>query len=269
MILAVDLANTYITVGCIDRKRIYFWERITTVIGKPNLEYAITLKSILEIYHIDLAQIEGAIVSSVVPPLNRTISEAIRKITGIRAQFVGSGMKTGLNIRMDNPRSVGSDMIATAVGALEKHKPPLIIIDMSTAVSFSVIDRNSNYIGGCLMPGLRISLDALSSHTAQLPKVSLETPSHVIGKNTVNSMQSGIIYGYAAMFDGMIDRIEGELGEKATIVATGGLMKLLLPLLSHKVLFDETLILKGLLALYEKNRIIPGKFRRPGGSGTE
>jgi type III pantothenate kinase len=262
MILAVDIANTYITVGCIDRKKTYFWERITTVIGKPNLEYAITLKSILEIYHINLSSIEGAIVSSVVPPLNRTISEAIRKITGIRAQFVGSGMKTGLNIRMDNPRGVGSDMIATAVGALEKHRPPLIIIDMSTAVSFSVIDAESNYIGGCLMPGIRIALDALSSNTAQLPKISLEAPRQVIGKNTVVSMQSGIVYGYASMFDGMIDRIEAELGDNAFIVATGGLMKLILPHLSHAVTFDETLILKGLLTLYERNRPLPGKMHR-------
>ena len=153
MILAIDVGNTNIIIGVIDAKKTYFVERITTTIGKPNLEYAVALKSILEIYHIAPDQLDGAIVSSVVPPLNRTILAAIRKITGLNAMLVGSGMKTGLNILMDNPKSVGSDMIVNAVGALAEHEPPIIIIEMGTATTMSVIDKNGRYVGGAILPG--------------------------------------------------------------------------------------------------------------------
>ena len=166
MILAIDVGNTNIIIGVIDAKKTYFVERITTTIGKPNLEYAVALKSILEIYHIAPDQLDGAIVSSVVPPLNRTILAAIRKITGLNAMLVGSGMKTGLNILMDNPKSVGSDMIVNAVGALAEHEPPIIIIEMGTATTMSVIDKNGRYVGGAILPGLRVSLDSMSASTA-------------------------------------------------------------------------------------------------------
>ena len=182
MILAIDVGNTNIIIGVIDAKKTYFVERITTTIGKPNLEYAVALKSILEIYHIAPDQLDGAIVSSVVPPLNRTILAAIRKITGLNAMLVGSGMKTGLNILMDNPKSVGSDMIVNAVGALAEHEPPIIIIEMGTATTMSVIDKNGRYVGGAILPGLRVSLDSMSASTAQLPRISLDTPRRVIGK---------------------------------------------------------------------------------------
>lgn len=254
MILAVDIGNTNIMIGVVDSKRTYFVERLTTTIGKTNLEYAITLKSILEIFHIEPSQLEGAIVSSVVPPLNRTIIAAIRKITGITAKLVGSGMKTGLNILMDNPKSVGSDMIVNSIGALTEHEPPLIIIEMGTATTMSVIDKNARYIGGAILPGLRVSMDSLSSSTAQLPRISLDVPKKVIGKNTTDCMRSGIIYGNAAMIDGMLTRIESELGQPATIIATGGIAKVILPLCSHEIIYDGELLMKGLLALYEKNK---------------
>lgn len=254
MILAVDIGNTNIVIGVIDSKKTYFVERLTTTIGKTNLEYAITLKSILEIFHIDPDKLDGAIVSSVVPPLNRTIIAAIRKITGITAKLVGSGMKTGLNILMDNPRSVGSDMIVNSIGALAQYQPPLIIIEMGTATTMSVIDPNGRYIGGAILPGLRVSMDSLSSSTAQLPRISLDTPKKVIGKNTTDCMRSGIIYGNAAMLDGMLTRIEQELGQPATAVATGGIAKVILPLCSHEIIYDGELLMKGLLALYEKNK---------------
>ena len=230
MILAIDVGNTNIIIGVIDAKKTYFVERITTTIGKPNLEYAVALKSILEIYHIAPDQLDGAIVSSVVPPLNRTILAAIRKITGLNAMLVGSGMKTGLNILMDNPKSVGSDMIVTAVG------------------------KNGRYVGGAILPGLRVSLDSMSASTAQLPRISLDTPRRVIGKNTIDCMRSGVIFGNAAMIDGMLDRIEEELGEKTSIIATGGISKIVLPLCSHTITYDGALLMKGLLHLYEKNR---------------
>lgn len=254
MILAIDIGNTNILIGAIDSDRTYFVERITTTVGRTNLEYAITLKSILEIYHIEADALEGAIISSVVPPLTRTIIAAVRKITGITAKVVGSGMKTGLNILMDNPKSVGSDMIVNSIGALSEHEPPIIIIDMGTATSMYVIDKNGRYIGGAILPGLRVSLDSMSSSTAQLPRISLDTPRKVIGKNTIDCMRSGVIYGNASMIDGMLTRIEEELGQSATIIATGGIAKVILPLCSHTILYDGTLLLKGLLALYEKNR---------------
>ena len=192
MILAIDVGNTNIIIGVIDAKKTYFVERITTTIGKPNLEYAVALKSILEIYHIAPDQLDGAIVSSVVPPLNRTILAAIRKITGLNAMLVGSGMKTGLNILMDNPKSVGSDMIVNAVGALAEHEPPIIIIEMGTATTMSVIDKNGRYVGGAILPGLRVSLDSMSASTAQLPRISLDTPRHVIGKNTERNRKNAV-----------------------------------------------------------------------------
>ena len=245
MILAIDVGNTNIIIGVIDAKKTYFVERITTTIGKPNLEYAVALKSILEIYHIAPDQLDGAIVSSVVPPLNRTI---------LNAMLVGSGMKTGLNILMDNPKSVGSDMIVNAVGALAEHEPPIIIIEMGTATTMSVIDKNGRYVGGAILPGLRVSLDSMSASTAQLPRISLDTPRRVIGKNTIDCMRSGVIFGNAAMIDGMLDRIEEELGEKTSIIATGGISKIVLPLCSHTITYDGALLMKGLLHLYEKNR---------------
>ena len=254
MILAVDIGNTNIMIGVIDSKKTYFVERLTTTIGKTTLEYAITLKSILEIYHIEPKHLEGAIISSVVPPLNRTIIAAIQKITGITAKIVGSGMKTGLNILMDNPRSVGSDMIVNSIGALTEHEPPLIIIEMGTATTMSVIDKNGRYIGGAILPGLRVSMDSLSSSTAQLPRISLDTPKKVIGKNTTDCMRSGIIYGNASMIDGMVTRMEDELGHPATIIATGGIAKVILPLCSHEIIYDGELLMKGLLTLYEKNK---------------
>lgn len=254
MILAIDIGNTNIVIGGIDSKKTYFIERITTTLGKTNLEYAITLKSILEIYHINAEEIEGAIISSVVPPLNRTLINAVKKITGITAKLVGSGMKTGLNILMDNPKAVGSDMIVNSIAAITEHEPPIIIIDMGTATTLSVIDKNGRYIGGSILPGLRVSLDSMSANTAQLPRISLDTPKKVIGKNTVDCMRSGVIFGNAAMIDGMLTRIEEELGQKASIIATGGIAKVILPLCSHEILYDGTLLLKGLLALYEKNK---------------
>ena len=243
MILAIDIGNTNIFIGAIDNKKTYFVERITTTIGKTNLEYAITLKSILEIYQIEPKEIEGGIISSVVPPLNRTLISAVRKITGIYPKLVGSGMKTGLNI-----------LIVNSIGALGEHEPPIIIIEMGTATTMSVIDKNSRYIGGAILPGLRVSLDSMSSNTAQLPRISLDTPKKVIGKNTVDCMRSGVIFGNAAMIDGMLSRIEEELGGPATVIATGGIAKAVLPLCSHTIIYDGALLLKGLLALYEKNK---------------
>ncbi len=182
MILAIDMGNTNIVIGGIDDQRTYFLERITTNRFKTDLEYAINVKNILEIYGVSTADIEGAIISSVVPPLNATLISAVEKICGKTPMLVGSGMKTGINIIMDNPKSVGADRIVNAVAAVQEHKPPLIIIDMGTATTLCAIDQNGAYVGGAILPGLRVSLDALSAKTAQLPAISLDIPHHVIGR---------------------------------------------------------------------------------------
>lgn len=254
MILAIDMGNSNIVIGGIDSRQTYFVERVTTNHQKTGLEYAINIKNILEIHGIDKSQIEGAILSSVVPPLNAAISSAVKKLFGFHPKLVGSGMKTGLNIIMDNPKTVGSDMIVDAVAASRDYPLPAIIIDMGTATTMSVVDKNGNYIGGVILPGLRVSLDSLSSKAAQLPSISLDIPPKVIGKNTIDCMRSGIMYGSASMIDGIIDRMEEELGQTATVIATGGLSRFVVPLCRHAIHYDDDLLLKGLLILYEKNQ---------------
>ena len=254
MILAIDMGNTNTVIGGIDEKKTYFIERVTTDQNRTATEYAVSIKNILEMCDIDVADIEGAILSSVVPPLNSVILTAVEKVTGLRPLLVGSGIKTGMNILMDNPKSVGSDQIVDAVAASHEHPLPLIVIDMGTATTMCVVDKHGNYIGGIIYPGLRVSLDSLSSKTAQLPSISLDIPKRVIGKNTIDCMRSGIMYGNAGMIDGILDHMEEELGEPATIIATGGLSRFVVPLCRHKILYDDALLLKGLMILYEKNK---------------
>ena len=254
MILAIDMGNTNIVIGCIDSDKTYFAERITTNHNKTGMEYAINIKNILEIHGIDTAKIEGAILSSVVPPLNAAISSAVKKILGYHPMLVGSGIKTGMNILMDNPKTVGSDMIVDAVAAIRDYPSPIIIIDMGTATTMSVVDQAGNYIGGVILPGLRVSLDSLSRNAAQLRDISLDIPKKVIGKNTIDCMRSGIMYGNAGMIDGIIDRMEAELGQKASVVATGGLSRFIVPLCRQKVVVGEDLLLMGLLILFERNK---------------
>lgn len=253
MILAIDMGNTNIVIGCIDDEKTYFVERLSTDKSKTALEYAVGFKTVLELYSIDIAELEGAIISSVVPPLLNVICEAVSKITGKQPQVVGPGLKTGLNIKMDNPKTVGSDMIVDAVAGIKEYGAPLIIIDMGTATTLSVVDKDSNYIGGAIMPGVRLSMEALASNAAQLYRVSLETPKKSIGKNTIDCMKSGLLLGTACSIDGMIDRMEEELGYKTTIVATGGLSKVVIPLCKHDIIVEDDLLLKGLKIIYDKN----------------
>lgn len=253
MILAIDMGNTNIVLGGIDEKETYFIERVTTDQGRTDTEYAIHFKNILEMHHIQLSDIEGSILSSVVPPLNTTILSAVEKAIGIRPLLVGSGMKTGMNILMDNPKSVGSDMIVDVVAAIHEHPLPLVVIDMGTATTLSVADKKGNYIGGVILPGLRVSLNSLSGKTAQLPYISLEVPNKVIGKNTIDCMRAGIVFSNVDMLDGILDRMEKELGEAPAVIATGGLARFITPLCRHKIIYDDALLLKGLLILYRKN----------------
>lgn len=254
MILAVDIGNTNIVVGGFDEDKIVFVERISTDTSKTELEYVVMFHALIDIYGIKMDQFTGAIISSVVPPLNNIIVTAIKKFFNIDALIVGPGLKTGINIRMDNPASVGSDLIVNAVAGLKKYGSPLIMIDMGTATTISVLDENKNYIGGTIMPGVRVSLDSLVNRTSQLPKIALEAPQSVIGKNTVDCMKSGIIMGQAASMDGMIDRVWKELGYTTTVVATGGLAPRIIPNCVHDIIIDDELTLVGLKIIYEKNQ---------------
>ena len=254
MILAIDIGNTNIVVGCIDDQKTYFIERLSTVRTKTELEYAVDLKTVLDIYHIKGSDIEGCIISSVVPQITNTAKLAAEKILKKEVMVLGPGVKTGLNILMDHPAQLGADLVADAVAGLNEYPVPFIVIDMGTATTVSVVNSKKQYIGGMILPGVRVSLDALTAHASQLSGISIDAPKHVIGKNTVECMKSGVLYSSAAALDGIIDRVEEELGEKTTVIATGGLARKIVSHCRKNIILDEDLLLKGLLVIYEKNK---------------
>ena len=254
MILAIDVGNTNIVVGCIDDLKTYFIERLSTNRTKTELEYAVDLKNVLDIYHIKKTEIEGCIISSVVPQITNIVKLAAEKILKKNAIVLGPGVKTGLNIMMDNPGQLGADQVADAVAGISGYPVPLILFDMGTATTASVVNSKKQYVGGMILPGVGVSLDALTARASQLSGISIDAPRHVIGKNTIECMKSGVLYSNAAALDGIIDRIEEELGEKATVVATGGLAKKIVPHCKREIILDEELLLRGLLIIYEKNK---------------
>lgn len=225
MILAIDIGNTNIVIGCISGKKTLFIERLSTVHTKTELEYAIDIKNVLDIYHIKKSDLEGGIISSVVPQITRAVKLAAEKIVKKNIMVVGDGLRTGLDIRIDNPRQLGSDLIVDAVAGVAEYPAPMIIFDMGTATTVCAIDENKIYRGGMIYPGVGVSLDSLTANASQLGGISLEAPDAVIGKNTVDCMRSGIIYSSAAAIDGIIDRMREELGENMTVIATGGIAK--------------------------------------------
>lgn len=254
MILAIDIGNTNIVIGCIDKDKTYFIERLATVRTKTELEYAVDIKNVLDIYHIKPSSIEGGIISSVVPLVTNVAKLAVEKIIKKEVFVLGPGLKTGLNIKMDQPAQLGADLVADAVAGLAEYPVPMIIVDMGTATTVSVVDKNRNYIGGMILPGVRISLDALTQRASQLSGISIDAPKKVIGKNTIDCMKSGVLYSNAGAIDGIIARMEEELGEKATVIATGGLARKIIPFCKREIIIDEDLLLKGLWVIYEKNR---------------
>ena len=253
MILAIDIGNTNIVLGGLVRGEILFEARIATDLIKTSDQYCVDLKNMLDLYDIPKSQIEGCIISSVVPPVLNSIKTAIRKLTGKQPLVVGPGIKTGLNIRMDNPAEVGSDLIVAAVAATAQYGAPLLLVDMGTATTITAVDENGSFVGGCICPGVKISMEALTGRTAQLPGISLEEPKVAIGKNTRDCMRSGIMFGAAGQIDGLLDRMEAELKAPAKIVITGGISKFILPLCKHKMIYERNLMLKGLDLLYHRN----------------
>lgn len=254
MILAIDVGNTNIVIGCIDKEKCHFIERLSTVRIKTELEYAIDIKSVLDIYHVCPEEIEGGIISSVVPQITTNIKLAAEKILKKEILVIGSGIKTGLDIRIDDPGQLGADLVAASVAGIAEYPVPMMIFDMGTANTVCVIDREKRYLGGMIYPGLGVSLDSLTAHASQLGGISLEAPERVIGRNTIDCMKSGVIYSAAAAMDGIIDRIQEEMGKTLTVIATGGLAKCIVPHCRREVILDDDLLLKGLLVLYDKNR---------------
>ncbi len=254
MLLAIDIGNTNIVIGCIHDDQIKFEARIATDRTRTSDQYGVEIKNMLEAYGVKMEDIRDCIISSVVPPVFNSVRTGVIKVIGKQPIVVGPGLKTGLNIHVDVPSQVGSDRIVIAVAALAEYEPPLMLLDLGTATTIEIVEPGNTYIGGVIIPGVRISVDALTSHTAQLPGISLDKPRHVIGKNTVDCMRSGIMYGTAAMIDGMIQRMEEELGHSSTLVATGGMAQFIAPLCKRDIILEKDLLLKGLNIIYKKNK---------------
>jgi len=255
MLLAVDIGNTNVVFGCVDENgEIKVSERISTNHNATSAEYAVLIKNLLEMNRFNINDIDDAIMSSVVPSVTRTVKESIKKLFGVEPMIAGPGVKTGLNILIDNPAQLGSDQAVDAVAGINLYPLPLIIIDMGTATTVSVVDKKKNYIGGLIMTGMAVASDALIQRTAQLPKIDFELPPNIIGKNTIDCMKNGALYSNACALDGIIERIEEQLGEKCTAVATGGLAEVVLPLCRKNIILEKNLLIKGLNIIYRKNK---------------
>ncbi|MFR4990369.1 type III pantothenate kinase [Anaerotruncus colihominis] len=253
MILSIDIGNSNINIGAYCDGGLLFLTHIVSEAGKTEVEYAVLLHHILHLHRLSEQNLKGAVISSVVPQLSPVLKAAVQLTSPVPVMQIGPGVKTGLNIRIDNPAQLGADFVAAAVGAFEKYPLPVIIVDFGTATKISIVDRSRSFIGGSIMPGVRVSLDALSNRAAQLPHISLEPPAPVIGTNTIDCMKSGVLLGSASMIDGMIERYEEKAGPAASIVATGESVDAVAPFCRHKLLVDKTLRLDGLYAVWKKN----------------
>jgi type III pantothenate kinase len=254
MLLAFDIANTNIKIGMFQDDELRATWRISTGVQRMPDEYAVMLLNLLRHQGIDFKDIKEGAMSCVVPPLLTTFNELFQRYFNIKPLIVGPGVKTGLRIRMDNPREVGSDLIANAAAALSLYKAPIIVVALGTASAFAIISKDGDYIGGVIAPGIGISAEALYTRTAALPRVELARPKKAIGTNTQAAMQSGLIFGYAGLIDGIVSRIQEELGEKATVVATGGYAAIIA---KETKTFDEVnpnLTLIGIKVIHDMNR---------------
>lgn len=255
MILAIDAGNTNIVLGCMVDGSIRFTARVRTDRAKTEDEYALIFRNLFDLHQVERHIVDGAILSCVVSELTDVLCKAVETVIKKRPLVVGAGLKNGLNIKIDNPAQLGADLVADAVAALAKYPKPLAIFDMGTANTMSVIDGKGQFLGGAIMAGPRLTVDMLSTRTSQLPHIELDAPAKVISSNTIQCMQSGAIYGHAAMIDGLIDRVEEELGEPlAAVVATGGLSPKIIPFCRRKIILEENLMLHGLQIIYDKNR---------------
>lgn len=253
MILTIDIGNSNVVIGGVNGNEIVFEARLRTEATKTSDQYCVDLKILLDVYGVDVNEIEGCIIASVVPQVLNSFRTAIKKLTGKQSLVVGPGLKTGLNILLENPSQTGADLVVGCVAALREHKPPMIVIDMGTATTMVVMDKNGALVGGSICPGVKISADALTDRAALLPGLQLDQPKKAIGRNTIDCMRSGIMMGAACMLDGMVQRMEQELGYKTTVVVTGGIAKFIVPMCNTPMVYDNDLLIKGLAALYRDN----------------
>ncbi|MEG1886557.1 MAG: type III pantothenate kinase [Oscillospiraceae bacterium] len=254
MLLAIDIGNTNITIGGYDGDDLSFTARMATDQRRTGDQYAIEIRDILDINGYSHTGVEDVIICSVVPIVARLLIRAFEKLCNIEPMLLGPGIKTGLNIKIDNPAQLGADLAAGAVGALAIYTMPCIIIDLGTASTISVLGKNGEFLGGAIAAGINLTREALMQKTAQLPMVNIDAPKKVIGTNTVDSLKSGLVIGSAAMLDGMISRIEKQLGMTASLVATGGLARDVLPCCEREIVLNDTLLLDGLKIIYKKNK---------------
>ncbi|MCX5859169.1 MAG: type III pantothenate kinase [Proteobacteria bacterium] len=253
MLLVIDVGNTNTVIGVYARKELRCHWRVATNRQMTVDENGILLSSLITRARLPISQLKDAIVACVVPPIHPVLDETLKKYFGMRVWFVGPGMKTGIPILMDNPPEVGADRIANAVGAYQQIRKKLIVVDFGTATTFDCVSDKGEYLGGIIAPGLQISAEALFQSASKLPRVELEKPRTVIGKNTIESMQSGIIFGYTDMVDGIVRRIKTTLGADTRVIATGGLAPLVAEESSQIDAVDEYLTLSGLRIIYELN----------------
>ncbi|MGI6452597.1 MAG: type III pantothenate kinase [Syntrophomonadaceae bacterium] len=254
MILVFDVGNTNMVIGVFDGGKLVTHWRIRTDTMRTCDEYGITLRGLFEYEQVDMKNIDAVVVSSVVPTLMLELEWMSQKYFSCRPLVVGPGVKTGLAIKYDNPREVGADRVVNAVAAFYKYGGPLIIVDFGTATTFCVVSETGDYLGGAIAPGIRTSTDALISRAAKLPRVEFVKPRNLIGKNTVESIQSGIIYGFVGQVEGIINRMKKELGCDPRVIATGGLARVICRETNVIDIVDELLTLEGLQKIYELNR---------------
>ena len=253
MILAVDVGNTNLVIGCLEQGEIKNTVRVRTEPGRTAAEYGIELMQLFDFFGIERRGFEGAILSSVVPPVNEPLRQAIEMLTGVKCLIVGPGMKTGMNVRIDDPGTLGCDLVVGGVAAIAEYGAPVIVLDLGTATTITLIDENKCFRGGAILPGIKLSYAALAAGTSLLPDISITPPKKCIATNTVDCMRSGAVFGTAATIDGMVDRMEAELGLPCKVVATGGLASKITPYCRREVVCDDHLLLKGLWVLYQKN----------------